>query len=86
MNVQKLAEVIYDLDHDREEARAFRDNGFRKRVGDVCIERSDDCMMFYLWWHKEDQARAFWKCVPAYSNYSKRKIEEILEVQAWMCI
>ena len=87
-NHQLLAQRIYNVENaNYKQVRKWHKNGVTQwgLLGGVYMERSDDCMCWYLWRSKPDQARLFCKVVPRF-HLSVQTIEAILAAQPWVCI
>lgn len=94
-NNMKLAEKIFEIENMT--SKKFRESGlpgdfasFRKQdsyklTDDIFMEKSVDCMMWYLWNHHQELSRPFFKAVPR-MNFSKATIEKILSDTPWSCI
>ena len=87
MNSQKIAEEIYALEHDIDVYKEviLQENKSKYIGNGITIKKSEDCLIWYLWRHYDDQVRVFFKAVPAL-HYSKGEIEGILDAQKWVCI
>ena len=51
----------------------------------ITMQRSEDCMVWYVWRTYDDQAREFCKFIPA-SYLPQNTIERLLYDQPWECI
>lgn len=91
-NHQYLANRIYEIEHaDWKQQLEWSEAGVHswKIARDIRVEKSDDHMMWYLWWtdnkyHYGDVV--LWKCVPRISDLDVRQITAILKAQPWVCI
>lgn len=81
---KRLAEKIFNY-----ESAYYRDPEV-KEIGvlsdNITIQLSSDKLMWYLWMSScSDQARRFFKAVPAL-HYDCKNICEILQAQKWVCV
>ena len=51
----------------------------------ITMQRSEDCMVWYVWRTYDDQAREFCKSIPAFS-LRQNTLERLLYDQPWVCI
>ena len=83
-----LAENIYRIEHvDYVTRKTWSIEGKKewRLSADVRLEKSNDCLTWHLWKTYDDQARSFFKSVPAL-NLSVDSIYQILQAQVWTCI
>lgn len=92
---ERLAKQIHNIEHAKFRCRRAWNVNDKSRwdlldnngnIGEIWLEKSGDCMMWYLWKRYSDQARHFWKCVPADHCMTVREIERFLNAQSWTCI
>lgn len=83
-----LAENIYNIQHVDWKTRktwSLEQKNEWKLCADVRLEKSRDCLSWHLWKTYDDQARTFFKSVPAV-DLSEDSIYKILLAQSWVCI
>ena len=88
-NNQLIAEKIYEIEnaHSKQMKEWIKQNVTRHKLTyDIYMEKSDDCMMWYLWKYDPGKCEyGYFKCVPK-MHYQKDVIERILEAQHWCWI
>lgn len=85
---EDLAEKVYEIQNANfRQVREWYTNGVKRwRLSEsVWMEKSEDHMMWYLWKSMPDQAREFFKAVPAMHFYPDR-IAKVLDAQPWVCV
>lgn len=83
-----LAKKIYDIEHAHWKVRRdwLKNNVSSWELTDnIFLHESEDCMMWYLWLNRDDQARSFFKAVPK-MFLTMKSIRDILKAQPWVCI
>ena len=82
-NHQGIAKAIYNLEHDWKAMRDFRksDDDY-VLLPNITISKSEDAMVWYVWFSCNEQDNPYVKVVPAF-NYDVHTIEAILKAQSW---
>lgn len=87
-----LAEKIYEIENmtvrqvkEKNLDKSFLIQDSYSLDESIVLTRSSDYMVWYLWKTYPDQVRPFFKVVPKV-NYPKEKIEQLLDMQAWVCV
>lgn len=88
-NNQLIAEKIYEIENAGfKQIKEWRKQNItrHKLTDDIYMERSDDCIMWYLWKYNPDKGEyGYFKCVPKL-YHTKDTIKKILEAQSWCWI
>ena len=88
-NNQLIAEKIYEIENahwKQKKEWAIQKVSRWRLTDDITMERSDDCIMWYLWKYNPDKCENSWlKCIPRL-GYDKAAIETMLDAQHWVWI
>lgn len=88
-NNQLLAEKIYEIENaDFKQVKQWHKDGVKSwaLTEDIRMEKSEDCMCWYLWKYNEDKCEfGYFKVIPR-MYYDKRSIEKMLSAQHWVWI
>lgn len=88
-NTQLLAEKIYEIENaNYKQVKEWHKNSVHKwkLTDDIYMEKSEDCMCWYLWKYSENECEyGYFKVIPR-MRYSKEDIAAMLEAQRWVWI